>query len=354
MWLFSVQLGLNDPSSCSFPIRIMSGFQLALDYIDAGSEEEILQHRERALDAIKKLEKALGLIQRVEPGLPSNSISVEPDVEQRPQQLSEKILTRIDKNLASIVSYARKSPETAVAPAPQKREDPRIIDAQIYYGARKKTTSMMLRTALAIRSISMEFARFQHYRRGYSRVARQVNRLSAKADQTQEATISDFIKENHIADHRTFERMITSGTKMLVLEGLFGSCGISSLLWKVPSWSKLSYPELPVLLELLLQIPEYDKVRTTAEDLTGWYEQCQDVYDQNIYAQRATFLYNKLPLCRPKDVIQPVSYPLIGTDSFGGHMRDSDMVVSMASACPESSLKHTGMCSFAFHVHIVR
>ncbi|KAH1274099.1 hypothetical protein KXW98_008308 [Aspergillus fumigatus] len=298
----------------------MSGFQLALDYIDAGSEEEILQHRERALDAIKKLEKALGLIQRVEPGLPSNSISVEPDVEQRPQQLSEKILTRIDKNLASIVSYARKSPETAVAPAPQKREDPRIIDAQIYYGARKKTTSMMFRTALAIRSISMEFARFQHYRRGYSRVARQVNRLSAKADQTQEATISDFIKENHIADHRTFERMITSGTKMLVLEGLFGSC---------------------VLLELLLQIPEYDKVRTTAEDLTGWYEQCQDVYDQNIYAQRATFLYNKLPLCRPKDVIQPVSYPLIGTDSFGGHMRDSDMVVSMASACPESSLKHT-------------
>lgn len=42
MWLFSVQLGLNDPSLCSFPIRIMSGFQLALDYIDAGSEEEIL------------------------------------------------------------------------------------------------------------------------------------------------------------------------------------------------------------------------------------------------------------------------------------------------------------------------
>ncbi|RWQ95422.1 hypothetical protein C8Q69DRAFT_252799 [Paecilomyces variotii] len=332
----------------------MSGFQLALDYIDAGSEEEILQHRERALDAIKKLEKALGLTQRVEPGLPSDSISIEPDVEQRPQQLSEKILARIDKNLVSTVSYARKSPETAVAPAPQKREDPRIIDAQIYYGARKKTTSMMFRTALAIRSISMEFARFQYYRRGYSRVARQVNRLSAKADQTQEATIGDFIKENHIADHRTFERMITSGTKMLVLEGLSGSCGISSLLWKVPSWSKLSYPELPVLLELLLQMPEYDKVRTTAEDLTGWYEQCQDVYDQNIYAQRATFLYNKLPLCRPKDVIQPVSYPIIGADSFGEHMTDSDMVVSTASARPESSLKHTGMCSFALHVHIAR
>jgi hypothetical protein len=148
--------------------------------------------------------------------------------------------------------------------------------------------------------------------------------------------------------------MITSGTKMLVLEGLAGSCGISSLLWKVPSWSKLSYPELPVLLELLLQMPEYDRVRTTAEDLTGWYEQCQDVYDQNIYAQRATFLYNKLPLCKPKDVIQPVSYPIIATDSFVEHMRDSDTVVSMASACPESSSKHTGMCSFALHVHIVR
>ncbi|EAW20727.1 uncharacterized protein NFIA_112510 [Aspergillus fischeri NRRL 181] len=138
----------------------MSGFQLALDYIDAGNEAEILQHRERALDAIKKLEEVLGLTQRVEPGVPSESMSIEPDVEQQPQQLSEKILARIDKNLVSIVSYARKPPETAVAPAPQEREDPRIIDAQIYYGARKKTTSMMFRTALAIRSISMEFARF--------------------------------------------------------------------------------------------------------------------------------------------------------------------------------------------------
>ncbi|EAW11468.1 uncharacterized protein ACLA_091660 [Aspergillus clavatus NRRL 1] len=118
----------------------MSGFQLALDYIDAGSEEEILQHRERALVAIKKLEKALGLIQSVEPGSAPDSISIEPDVEQRPHQLSEKILARIDKNLVSIVSYARKPPETAVAPAPQEREDPRIIDAQIYYSAKKKTT----------------------------------------------------------------------------------------------------------------------------------------------------------------------------------------------------------------------
>ncbi|KAG2000752.1 hypothetical protein GB937_010873, partial [Aspergillus fischeri] len=118
----------------------MSGFQLALDYIDAGNEAEILQHRERALDAIKKLEEVLGLTQRVEPGVPSESMSIEPDVEQQPQQLSEKILARIDKNLVSIVSYARKPPETAVAPAPQEREDPRIIDAQIYYGARKKTT----------------------------------------------------------------------------------------------------------------------------------------------------------------------------------------------------------------------
>ncbi|RLL95636.1 hypothetical protein CFD26_104626 [Aspergillus turcosus] len=201
----------------------MSCLELALAYIDAGSEVEILQHRERAIDAIRKLEKVLGLPQRVEPGSLSEPMSIEPHVEQQPQQLSEKILARIDKSLVSIVSYARKSPENAVAPAPQELEDPRVIDAQIYYGARKKTISMMFRTALAIRSISMEFARFQHHKRGYSRVARQVNRLSAKADQTQEATIGDFIKENHIVDHRTFERMITSGTKMLVLEGLSGS-----------------------------------------------------------------------------------------------------------------------------------
>ncbi|KAL4981850.1 hypothetical protein BDW68DRAFT_183107 [Aspergillus falconensis] len=77
-----------------------------------------------------------------------------------------------NRNSNAIVSYTQKPPENAVAPAPQEHEDPRIINTQIYYGARKKTTSMMFRTALAIRSISMEFAGFQYYQRGYSRVAR--------------------------------------------------------------------------------------------------------------------------------------------------------------------------------------
>lgn len=133
---------------------------------------------------------------------------------------------------------------------------------------------------------------------------------------------------------------------MLVLEDLFGSCGISSLLWRVPRWSKLlGYPALPVFLELFLQMPKYKRICTAAEDLTEWYEQCQELYDQNIAAQRATFLYRKQPSPEFKDVFQEVSYPLIPTSHLREYMSNGDTVVSINSVCLENSLAHTGTCS---------
>lgn len=299
----------------------MSLVQVALDFIDAGSEEEILLCREKALDAVRKLERVLGLPPRV-----ILSPRVEPPSIDPLETSSRRVLDSIQKNLASILSLGRKNAKDALEQASLSHEDPRVIDARIYRVATKKKPKLMLRTALAIRNISMDFAKFQNKKRGdgHSRVAEQVKWLTSNSDKTQdEATIDAFIEKNHIADSETFKWMIVSGTKMLVLEELFGSCGISALLWRLPSWYKmLSYPELPVFLELFLHMPKYERIRRAAEDLTEWYEKCQRLYDNNIKVQQAMFK----------------NHPTKPTRHLPESMSDDDTVVS-----------YTGMCSSHTH-----
>lgn len=315
----------------------MSVVQMALGFIDACSEEEILQCREKALDAVRKLERVLGLPSRDMPSPTAETPSIDPL-----EKKSERILDSIQKNLTSILSLGRKKAKDALEQPPLFREDPRVLDARIYRGATKKTPKLMFRTSLAIRNISMDFAKFQTKKRGCSRVAEQVKWLTSNSDQTQdEATIDKFIEENHIVDSDTFKWMIISGTKMLVLEELLGSCGISTLLWRLPTWSKsLSYPALPIFLELFLHMPKYERIRRAAEDLTKWYEKCQRLYDKNITLQQAMF----------------ENHPAIPTRHLPGSMSDDNTVVSMGDTVVstntvwrEDPLGLSGTCSCHTH-----
>lgn len=320
----------------------MSLFQQALDCIEMGDEEEILRHRDRALKALRKLERVLLQSHRDEPGLLPGPLTVEPLYDEAPARL----LDSLDRFLTKIYSYARKAPEDAVAAAPQEREDPRVIDAQIYYGASRKTPALKFRSLLGTRSLGIEFMNFQRARRGYSRVDRQVNYLSEAADQTQDATVDDFIQEygKHISDHGTAKRMIAVGTKLLVLEGLIGHCGLSSLLWQVPKWHTLRYSELPQFLEVLLQTPRYHRVRTAAEDLSGWYELCQNNYDQKIMLQKERLLpmsnrgheeggaQDQANAYRPNDAIQPENNLRTAFISTEELMSNSDAEVMSSSS----------------------
>ncbi|KAE8386926.1 hypothetical protein BDV23DRAFT_162209, partial [Aspergillus alliaceus] len=261
----------------------------ALNSIKNAHDEDILRNRQQTLQVLSRLEEVIG--------------------EQRPRRsrvngqknpddtfhICESKLRLIHKRLHSLQRYAGMSVEEAVAKASHKNEDPRIVDVQIYSGAKEKPESMRFRRVMAIRSISLEYMQFQQAQIGCSRVDMQAIELSSAADQTQQGTIDQFIAYNRsredifsrrIKDAQTAKMMIKDGTKMLVLERLYGHCGITAVLWLIPSWTKLRYPDLPTFLELLCQDPKYCLIRATAEDLVDWYDKCQTLYDKNTAVQQ--------------------------------------------------------------------
>jgi hypothetical protein len=90
--------------------------------------------------------------------------------------------------------------------------------------------------------------------------------------------VDDFIdSKDDIFDEATAKKMVYEGTKLVVLEGLYGHCGISAVFWLSPSWVRLSYQDFPIFLELLLQDPEYDPVKTAMEELADWFERCYEL-----------------------------------------------------------------------------
>ncbi|KAL3246558.1 hypothetical protein ABHI18_012682 [Aspergillus niger] len=89
------------------------------------------------------------LFSRVEP------LSIDPL-----EKSSERTLDSIQKNLASILSLGPKKAKDAFEQAPLFRED------LIYRGTTKETPKLMFRTSLAIRNISIDFAKFQNEKRG--------------------------------------------------------------------------------------------------------------------------------------------------------------------------------------------
>lgn len=80
----------------------MSLFQLALDCIEMGDEEEILRHCDQALKALRKLERVLLHSHRDESRLLSGPLTVEPLHDNAPARL----LDSLDKLLTKIYSYA--------------------------------------------------------------------------------------------------------------------------------------------------------------------------------------------------------------------------------------------------------
>lgn len=181
----------------------------------------------------------------------------------------ERVLCIVRRRFSDIKQYVHQSAKEAVGDAPQGSGDLRIIDAQICnHPAERARPLVKFRKMLAVRSLGSEFMRFQETRLHYSRVDVQVNKLLGTAEQNQDGAIEGFIKtKRHISDRRTAASMIKNGTKLLVLERLYGHCGISAILWAASSWTKLNYSDLPIFVEMLSQAPKYAKIRMTVEKL---------------------------------------------------------------------------------------
>ncbi|KAE8334231.1 hypothetical protein BDV24DRAFT_146207 [Aspergillus arachidicola] len=161
-----------------------------------------------------------------------------------------------------------------------ENEDPRVVDIQLCEGISNKTPTTRFRISLAIRSLTLEYVHFQYQTLGYSRVDEQANTLSSVAD-NQHGSIEEFLKTcPHILDHGTAKKMIITGTKMLVLERLYGHAGISALLAFVPSWTRLRYPELTIFIELFLF--RHADIATMAEDVSNKYWRCQHLYNRQV------------------------------------------------------------------------
>lgn len=134
------------------------------------------------------------------------------------------------------------------------------------------------RALLEIRSFGLAFRKFQRKERNEARADTQVNHLLSSADKFKIGRMKDFIEsEDYIIDKATTRKMIHEGTKLIVLEGLYGHCGISAVFWITPSWVRLSYQDFPTFLELLLQDPEYAPVKTAMEELADWFEDCYEL-----------------------------------------------------------------------------
>ncbi|KAE8351110.1 hypothetical protein BDV28DRAFT_25386 [Aspergillus coremiiformis] len=270
----------------------MSRILPALDYINTLRDEEILQYREQTLRLLTRLERVIGLPPRTsltpeEQHLPTVTSDRDDDTYiGKITEYSEILLNILKRRLSAIKKYAAPPVPEAVGEAPAKREDPRIVDVQVCEGAKTKTPIKKFRKALATRSLSIEFMEFQRARLNSSRVDKQIKEVSTAADQSQAAAMEEFVVLGNFCDRAMAKSMIRYGTKMLVLEGLYGHCGISALLWIAPSWTRIGYSEITIFLELLLQSPKYDDIRAAADELSCWYEECQVFYDQKCKSER--------------------------------------------------------------------
>lgn len=158
-----------------------------------------------------------------------------------------------------------------------------IVDVRIYDNADKRTETLRFRRLLAIRSFGLEFRGFQRQKLTAARADIQINHLLSSADQFQVGSVKDFIcSKDNIFDRDRVKKMLHEGTKLAVLEDLYGHCGISAVLWLAPSWIRLSYQDLPIFLEMLLQDPEYGSFKTASGELDDWFERCQIRYDDPV------------------------------------------------------------------------
>ncbi|BDD62976.1 hypothetical protein MAP00_007926 [Monascus purpureus] len=232
---------------------IISDILTALDSLSAGNEEEIAQYREHTLLATR-----------------SRNIPLSADT-------STGDALSSSKRLGAIERYAKQPHRDAVGEASYKKEKRRIVDVD---DDEPKETELKIRfrALLEIRSFGLAFRKFQRKERNEARADTQVNHLLSSADKFKIGRMKDFIEsEDYIIDKATTRKMIHEGTKLIVLEGLYGHCGISAVFWITPSWVRLSYQDFPTFLELLLQDPEYAPVKTAMEELADWFEDCYEL-----------------------------------------------------------------------------
>ncbi|KAE8139271.1 hypothetical protein BDV38DRAFT_55905 [Aspergillus pseudotamarii] len=191
-----------------------------------------------------------------------------------------KILDILKDRISSIKKCLRLPTNQLLVTPEVENEDPRVVDIQLGEGISNKTPTTRFRISLAIRSLTLEYVHFQYQTLGYSRVDEQANTLSSVAD-NQHGSIEEFLKAcPYILDRGTAKKMIITGTKMLVLERLYGHAGISALLAFVPSWTRLRYPELTIFIELFLF--RHADIATMAEDVSNKYWKCQHLYNRQV------------------------------------------------------------------------
>ncbi|OJD25749.1 hypothetical protein ACJ73_02873 [Blastomyces percursus] len=153
-------------------------------------------------------------------------------------------------------------------------EDSRVLDFTTCDGTKgKRSINMRIQRTLSILSLTNDFVAWECLTFEQSKVTCHINVLSEKTEWT--GNINKFLNERRIIDKGSARKMISEGTKSIVIQALSGIPGIAALLSTCPRWHEIPYTMLPTLIEGLLDRKMYDD----AEAYSDWWESCQENYN---------------------------------------------------------------------------
>ncbi|OJD27156.1 hypothetical protein ACJ73_01464 [Blastomyces percursus] len=192
--------------------------------------------------------------------------------EKRIQHVTE-LLDAIEKKLPKIQKAYENGASNFSYPV-SRVEDSRVLDFTICNGTKgKRSMNMRIQRTLSILSLTNEFVAWECLTFEQSKVTCHINVLSEKTEWT--GNINKFLNERRIIDKGSARKMISEGTKSIVIQALSGIPGIAALLSTCPRWHEIPYTMLPTLIEGLLDRKMYDD----AEAYSDWWESCQENYN---------------------------------------------------------------------------
>ena len=187
-----------------------------------------------------------------------------------------EVLTGLNSSREEIYRYLNQNFKDAVPDVDWKKVDFRILDIEVASGTKRLTPGKKFRRGLALRSLTLQYDKWEVQSYGTSRLSRLKSDIAKYSDR--DGLISKFIYAHNFGeDFSRVKNAIHEGTKTLVLEHLARTSGISPIMYLLlpRKLRPISYKSLPELITELNQSEWLDLAR----DRHDWFQACVGRYD---------------------------------------------------------------------------
>ena len=280
------------------------------------------------------------------------------------------VISAIQHSLPLVLDFVRQRPEVVVETVPHTYEDSRITDIRLLTG-QDPTPLHQFRALLAYRSLTLEFDRWQRGH-GKSRIW-DIAQTVRKAKSKKEGEVATYVEQQGLPDLAAIA--ITHGIKIIVLEWLCSSAGISLLLalGSLRTFKRLRYDSIPAMAARLRAREGCENIVSHLPACSSFLECCQRLYNESPILNRSTqrtprdlqqlMAIQRVCIIDPmQNAMQPIPYPglpamtTVPNDPMSGvlelvpYSNSDDTGMNALGATADTSAMHQLASNFQFAV----